>query len=92
MHSIHHYISLVDNCPLSKLLLAHSHLLLFIRIGHRYLISAPRQQGVMLDEGANPCIFIQIRPLRCSWPAIRRIVQGVGIFMLALRNESRANR
>lgn len=66
MHDTRHYISLADNCLLSKLQLAHSHLPSFIRIGYRYLVSAPRQQEVMLDEGANPCIGIQTKPLRCS--------------------------
>ena len=66
MHSTHRYISLADNYLLSKLQLAYSHLPLFIRIGRRYLEYAPRQQDEMLDEGANPCISIQIRPLRCS--------------------------
>jgi hypothetical protein len=34
----------------------------------------------------------QMRPLRCSCPRMRRMVHGVGNFMLALRSASRAVR
>ena len=45
----------------------------------------------LFDIGLGPNGF-QMSPLRCSCPLIRRTVQGVGNFMLALRSASRAVR